>query len=215
METAFGWIGRILEFFINLFPLLTIVKPTHAGIAFVRGNNVKVLHHDNGWWFPNFKLFSWPRPRLWFTRDYWAVRTGLHVTWPFWTEVVTYPIVRQTINLPPQTLMTRDMKSVVMSSIIIYEIVDIEKILVHTYEPETVIRDVAMAAIKRVVLSQDFDKLLRESKKIDQQLTLVVRKSLAERFGVRVIKVMFTDLTPARSYRLWGNPPAYEGMEEE
>lgn len=215
METAFGWLGKVFDFLINLVPLLNVVKPTHAGIAFVRGNNIKVLETGNGLWFPNFKIFAWPRPKQWFTRDYWVNRTGLHVTWPFWTEVITYPIVQQTVNLPPQTLVTKDRKSVVMSSIIIYEITDIEKILVHTYEPETVIRDVAMAAIKRVVIRQELDTLLNQADKVDQKLTEVVRNSLAKKYGVKVIRVMFTDLTPTRSFRLWGDPPANIYASEE
>ena len=214
METAFGWIGKIVDFLINLLPYLTIVKPTHAGIAFVRGNYIKAIKHNNGIIFPNFVLFMLPRFNRWFTKDYWIVRSGLHLTWPMWTEVMMYPIVRQTINLPPQTLVTKDGKTIVISSIIIYEISNIELILVQTYDPETVIRDVAMGAIKMVVINKSSGEILSETRKIDQELTVAVRKILADRFGVKVIRTMMTDICPSRSFRLWTTPVIESVVEE-
>ena len=85
METAFAWLGEIMNWFGKWFPRLLIVRSTHAGVRFRHGKKPE------------------------------ALMPGLRVYWPLVTEVDIIPTARQTHNLPTQALMTSDGKKVVVS----------------------------------------------------------------------------------------------------
>ena len=78
MESALGWLQSIFDTILKLFPRLLIVGATHGGVKFVRGSKVVEL------------------------------KPGLHLYWPIVTEIETYCVVRQVIDLPTYTLTTKD-----------------------------------------------------------------------------------------------------------
>ena len=88
METAFAWLGEIMNWFGKWFPRLLIVRSTHAGVRFRHGSKPSPL-------FP-----------------------GLRVYWPLVTEVEVIPTARQTHNLPTQALTLDAKKVVVSGVVI-------------------------------------------------------------------------------------------------
>ena len=50
------------------------------------------------------------------------MKPGIFWWWPAWTEIHVQEVVRQTLNLPPQSLMTEDRKDIAVSGIVVYEI---------------------------------------------------------------------------------------------
>jgi regulator of protease activity HflC (stomatin/prohibitin superfamily) len=137
-----------------------------------------------------------------FTRDkVKEIGPGLHVYLPFWANPDTYPVKRQTINLPAQVLTTADKKSVVIDVAVIYEVDDILKALVDTFNLEDTIRDTAQGAVKRVVIGETFDDLQRKQTIVDKLLTKKVRAFLRP-YGIKVIKAFVISYSQVRVFRL-------------
>lgn len=133
METAFGWVGAIIDFFGSFIPRLVIVKATHGGVAFDCGHKIRKLP------------------------------PGLHFYIPLISEVIVWPTKRQTTNLSVQTLVTSDNRVIAAGGIIVYEIPDVVSFLTTTYDGEDTIKDYALSAIKRVICSTSFDDLRAET----------------------------------------------------
>jgi regulator of protease activity HflC (stomatin/prohibitin superfamily) len=130
---------------------------------------------------------------------------GVHVYWPIWSEPETYPIRRQTLNMPPQVLTTLDDVSVLVSVVVIYDIADIERVLVNSFEFEATIRDVAQGAVKTVVASHTYDDLRGSASGADAELTRRIR-SAVKPYGGRIRKVLISDFARVRVFRVVGEP---------
>jgi regulator of protease activity HflC (stomatin/prohibitin superfamily) len=164
VDSAFAFIGDLVQWFGRLIPRILIIKATHAGVAFVRGSNVVKLD------------------------------TGLHIYWPFWTDVETYPVARQTLNLPMQTLITSEKDEIIVGGIVVYEINDIVKALGQTWDLDDTIRDISMACIKTVIVTHKVDDILANYKQIDVHLVEELQESLSQ-FGITVINAYLSDFS--------------------
>jgi regulator of protease activity HflC (stomatin/prohibitin superfamily) len=166
MDAALGWIGQLVDWLLQLLPRITWVPVTHGAVTITRGR--KVRSYGPGivgrWWRP-----------LW---------------WPAWTEVHTYPTVRQTHNTPSQTLTTLDCKSVSVSGVIVYRIPDLEKALTSQWDLEDTINDISQAAMRSFVCSRSFDELRTED---GAELKAAIQKPLS-RYGVGVSEAWITSL---------------------
>ena len=148
-----------MECFGRLIPRLLIVRSTHRGVAFVSGK----------------------APR--------KIGPGLRWYWPVTTEVELLPVVRQTLNLHTQILLTADHRSVAMSAIVVYRINDILRAVAKTHDVADTIADVAQTAVVTTVANTKMENLT------ELDLTNDVRSEL-RRFGVRVEKCAITDWSP-------------------
>lgn len=173
MDAALAWVGHLAEWFGKFFPRWVIVNTTHAGVKFVRGK--KVI----------------PLP------------PGVHWYWPATTDLEIYPTARQAADLRTQTLMTTDGKTLVVGGLIVYQIVDIEAILAHTWDPEQTIKDIALSAIHDVLVRLSWIDIRTEQEHgtLALRLRKRVRQELAK-YGVKVLKVTLTDLAQTRVYKL-------------
>lgn len=199
------------EFFVWL---LKWVPRRQLILEYERG--VKMTPPARGWFEKSFRfilLFEWVK---WLFRcksqEVVALESGCWWYWPLFTEIRTWPVVRQTLNIPPQTLTTVDGCTVVVSGTVVYDIDDIVKILVHTYDPEDTIREAAALAVCNIVTSRSFEDLKTdlEMKKgprsmsvLNEELTLSAKRVLQE-FGVRTIRAFVSDYCEAKSLRVWG-----------
>ena len=112
MNAAFAWISDFVNLFISFFPHLIIVKKIESGVKFVRGKHVKIL------------------------------KPGLRWYWPLVTEQEVVVVVRQVTNLAPQTLMTKDGKTVIASAVVVYRVSNIEAFLVENHDADEAIGEV-------------------------------------------------------------------------
>jgi regulator of protease activity HflC (stomatin/prohibitin superfamily) len=101
VDKAFGWLGEIFQTLLRVIPWLVIVPATHRGVAFVRGFKVKE-------WAP-----------------------GLHWYWPVVTTYKLLIVVRQTVRIQSKVIMTRDLKTVTVGSLVTYHINDVIAAGVH------------------------------------------------------------------------------------
>lgn len=172
MDTAFAWIGQIMEWLGKLIPRLLIVRRTHAGVKFVGGSKIVEL------------------------------KPGLHFYWPITTEVEVMPVARQTHNLLTQVLMTKDGKSIVIGAVVIYEINNIVDALSNNWDVSDTISDVTQMAVVNVVNGWDFADLQKElGAKVENELSIETRKQLKP-FGVKVIRCGVSDFSLCRVHRV-------------
>lgn len=173
MDAALGWIGQLVEWLGKLFPRWSIVRTTHRMIKFIGGKKIIVLG------------------------------PGVHFWWPARTEIEMVPVARQADDLRSQTLVTADDKTTVVGGILIHEIFDVEKFVTLSYDGLATIKDITLTAIHDVVCQMSWEELKAEQRKgtLDTKLKNAAKKALEE-YGVRVIKVMLTDLAPARVIKL-------------
>ena len=140
-----------------------------------------------------------------FTSDKTKVlKAGLPWYLPFWSEPMLYPVKRQTLNLPPQVLTTKDDKEILASVVVTYEIDDIHKALVDTYDFEDTIRETAQGAVKKVLSTKTFDEVKADQHELDIELCRRIR-SVIRVYGVKVLEAVITDLGKTRIYRLVGD----------
>lgn len=160
---AFAWIGEIFQWIARFIPRLEICRATHGGVKFVNGKKVK------------------------------PITPGLYFYWPLVTEIEIIPTRQQTIDVPPQKLTTKDGKSVLVASVLVYEVDDTVKACADTYDIDKTASDVVSTAAVHAITSRDFDDVLKE-------LTAAVSKDIKRRswsllrpFGLKVIDAKVSD----------------------
>lgn len=182
---AFSWIGDLLEWIVDWIPRVEICRATHRGVKFVCGKHVK------------------------------EINPGLYVYWPQTTECVVIPVVRQSVNLPPQTLTTKDGFSVLVSPVLIYEIDDIRKALADSYDVDDTITEIGGLAVVDAVASRTFEE-------IRENLTTKVKKDITDKsrlllapFGVKVKVGLLSDFAKCRVIRIAGDAGANVFEDDE
>lgn len=175
MDTAFGWLGKIIEWFGRFIPILVVVRATHNGVKFIRGSRIKKM------------------------------LPGLHVYWPLTTEIELIPVVRQTKNLFNQVLVTRDQKTVSAGIVIVYTIEDVIKAIGESWDINDTIIDISQAALISVITKMNLPELISEiTDKVENELSKTARAKLKP-YGVAVIRCALTDLSPCRTIKLMGD----------
>lgn len=175
-------LSQFFNFIISFLPRYTIVKTTHAGVKFVRGNNVVELNSSNGIYFPVFS-----RSRL---IDF--QKSGIHIYWPIVTEVIQVPIKRQTTKLDKQILTTKDNQTILVAGIVVYEVDDVTKLLTETWDYDDTIKDYATVCIQKTITTNNFSDI--QNINLNEEL----RKNLKP-FGIKVIRVNLCDCATGRA----------------
>jgi regulator of protease activity HflC (stomatin/prohibitin superfamily) len=164
MEAAFSWLGDLARWMAMWVPRLGVCRATHGGVKFVRGKKVK------------------------------AIRPGLFLWWPLVTEYVIIPTVRHPVDLPSQSLTTKDGKSIMVSVTLVVEISDVIRALGRTWDVDDMISDVGTAASIPVVCGRTWSELRKGLEEdVCDELVQEARKLLRP-YGVKVIKGRFTDI---------------------
>lgn len=145
---------------------------------------------------------------------------GVHVYWPIVMRPMVHPVVRDTLNLPPQTLPygNKEPLGLTISVTVVYTIDDILKALAQTYDFMVTIRDRAQAGVVPVVIGRTVDELVDKYQRINSAITKRIRKDLAP-FGVRVETAFMSDFHLTAMYRVLGQtsilPVAIQSEVEE
>ncbi len=127
---------------------------------------------------------------------------GLHWKIPFFDVISNYTVVTTTITLPPQSLTTRDGKSIVVRAQIKYKICDLSKYAVDVYDTTDALSDTTCGIIHDIVADTDWHVL--RSKSLKSTLTSEVQPQALD-WGIDVAQVTITDLAEMRSYRLFNS----------
>jgi regulator of protease activity HflC (stomatin/prohibitin superfamily) len=132
------------------------------------------------------------------------IEPGIFWWWPAWTEVHVQEVVRQTLNLPPQSLLSRDGKDIAVSGIVVYEIVDPLTAFVKVHDLDDAIQDMSLASIKAVLWGRSVDEIDRQAADLDDALCKECREKLKD-WGVNVHNVFLSDVSNAFVVRHLGS----------
>jgi len=164
MEAAFSWIGDLVAWFAALIPRWDICRATHGGVKFVRGH--KIL----------------------------PIKPGIFWYWPAVTECVIVPTARQSFNIPPQSLTTKDGKTVLVSVVLVAKIVDVVKALGMSWDVDDTVTEVGGAAAIVEVGTRTWKEIRDDladgtmSNDIEKRARRLLRP-----YGVQVLKGRLTD----------------------
>jgi hypothetical protein len=86
-----------------------------------------------------------------------------------------------------------------------YHIADVRAYLLDIWDSADVLNDVTLGAIKKIVASVDYSEL--QSSGIEQDVISIVQEE-AQKFGVHVHNVTFSDLGKVKSLRLITSEPS-------
>jgi len=129
-----------------------------------------------------------------------AVEPGLNWKIPFFDQILTTPVITQTVNLKPQTVTSLDEKGVVLSSIVRYHIHDVQKFLLGVMHANDVLVDTTQGIIRNMVENTYWDNLV--------DLTNIVTPEVNTQvvgWGITVEQVSFPDLGQIVTYRIMGD----------
>lgn len=125
---------------------------------------------------------------------------GIHWIIPFGVDnVILDNVVPRTCRLNPQSLMTKDGKLVAVSGVITASIRHIRKAVLEVEGVDHALVDACTAAIAEHVTESTFEELRTEE--FREKLTKACR-SQAFRYGLEIIRVQLSDLSPCRVVRL-------------
>lgn len=125
--------------------------------------------------------------------------TGFHIVAPFYIEtVIKDVVVLRVINLPAQSLTTRDGKTVVIGGVARASISDIRKATMDVDGVDGAVRDSCLGAIGEMVEEATWEDMLTPA--FRDGLLRRVRDEVRE-FGVKVRSVKLSDKALSRAYR--------------
>jgi regulator of protease activity HflC (stomatin/prohibitin superfamily) len=138
----------------------------------------------------------------------WVVELGpgLHFVIPLRVDnCIVENVVIETMRLKPQSLTTRDGKSIVVSSVVTFTIEDIRKFLLEVEGRNTIIEDSGYGATSNFVMHRSWSEL-NAMEDVGNELAKVVRRQ-CKRYGVNVLTVQVVDFIQCRSIRLMTTYP--------
>jgi regulator of protease activity HflC (stomatin/prohibitin superfamily) len=127
---------------------------------------------------------------------------GFHVCAPFKIDrVLTIDTAIRTLRLGAQSLVTRDGKPVIVNTVVACEIADVQRAILSVHAIEHVIDDSCSGLVAAFVANHSLEFIVHCCAEPDSSLVLHCQENAAQ-YGVRIIRVQFTDVTPSRTFRM-------------
>lgn len=134
---------------------------------------------------------------------------GWHWKWPTFEEDYQALVIPTTYDLKPQSLVTKDGKSVVVRGMIKSKTEDTKKFLLESYDQVDALGDTTMGVIARLVMDSTYQELMSSDYDINNKITIKARVA-AKAYGIYVLQVTLIEITPARSLRIFNDKVAEE-----
>jgi regulator of protease activity HflC (stomatin/prohibitin superfamily) len=126
--------------------------------------------------------------------------TGGYFKIPFIDKIDIYNSTDITSSLPPQSLITKDKKQVVVRIMIKWCIEDVTLFGNKIFGEYDVISDIGQSSVREIVSARSIDEFA--SLGVDRAIRDKL-KSYLSTYGIKVINVAIIDFTECRSYRLF------------
>lgn len=193
MTFGLDWLNDVAKWLAQWMPHWDVCDPTHAGVRF-RARLRRKPEQD--------------------AVEVSVISPGLYVYWPLTTRVYVVPVVRQSVDLPAQSLTTRDGKSLLVSITLIYTITDIIAALTQNYDVGDTIKEIGSAAAVRSIVTRTWSEVRASlgTGDIDRELKTAARR-LLKTYGVQVIDARITDCAIHTALRVDGTPMAFYPQE--
>ena len=125
------------------------------------------------------------------------VKPGIRFKVPFIDHIWVAYTVAQTVDLLPQTLTTKDGKSIVLKGIIRYKVIDCKKYLMTVNSAKDVLVDTVQGVIREIIEDYTWGSDIELNDLITEKSASVV-----DVWGIKVESVTLTDFGIIRTYRL-------------
>ncbi len=130
-----------------------------------------------------------------------CLEPGLHFVLPGNIDnVLVDRVIPRTVNLGSQGLVTKDSKTITLSAVITAQIRDIRKAILEVENVDEALMDSCYATIGDLVVAHDWDSI--KTPEFAETVTKACRKQ-AFRYGIEILRVQLSDLTPSRALRLF------------
>ena len=157
------------------------------------------------------KLFCWV-PRIWLIgpdeggvretcgKWYRAIAPGWYIYWPVLQKCISITVTPQVINLPNQSMMTKDRHIIAISGAIEYSIPNAEKAILCVRDFDTSLRNLAMGTIARYLNRKSYEEC-GELGGLEREVLGALRRKVDE-WGLSIIKFWITDFVEHKVYRI-------------
>lgn len=130
-----------------------------------------------------------------------AFGPGIHFRLPFWLDkVFETVVVFQVLNLPNQSVVTKDGVKVAVSFTLAYKIFDVKAALLKVHDVDEAIQNIAIGVVAEEISERDW-QTCRNLKKLAEDVHKIIAAKVNE-FGVDVIEIKFTDMVDHKIIRL-------------
>lgn len=129
MESAFSWIGAIIEWFGLFIPRRVIVRKTDRLIKFTY--NGEVIEK----------------------------KPGIRWYWPFTTEIVELTVVRQPLDIRATRFTTKDNRPCIADCTVVYYIQDPVKFLTENYDGHLALSECVSSNLRDALSEMDFEEI--------------------------------------------------------
>ena len=126
------------------------------------------------------------------TRD-----SGANVIIPMFQRVVRVDMRERVIDVPPQSVITKDNVSVVVDAIIYFQVTDPVKVVYNIENFALAALKLAQTNLRNVIGDMELDSTLTSREKINTQLRVVMDEA-TDKWGVKVTRVEIQKIDPPR-----------------
>lgn len=138
--------------------------------------------------------------RLRFGKFVSELEPGFHWQWPFNIDNILNENVVPKVYMPPaQALVTIDGKPILIGAVITHSVRSIKKALLDVENVHDAVRDACLATIGELVTKSTSAEVL--GPEFAERVTAECRKR-GFKYGVEIECVRFSEMTPARTYRM-------------
>jgi len=147
MDSAFGWLGQVMDAVICIFPRREVLEDTHGGVRYRFGKREELPTDGRVLWY-----------------------------WPLVTKIRTYPHILQTCNLENQTLTTKDGHTIGLSGIVRYQVPRPFIFLTQCWDGEDTIRDIVLSNISDYIENCTLQEFRDNFRRVKQRVRRALEK---------------------------------------
>ncbi len=126
---------------------------------------------------------------------------GLHVLVPFLDTVrATVSLKENTMDVPPQGVITKDNVTITIDTVVFYQITDAKKAVYEIEDLRSSIRYLATTTIRDIVGKMDLDSTFSSREEINVQLREILDVA-TDKWGCKVNRVEIKDINPPKDIR--------------
>ena len=128
-----------------------------------------------------------------------VLEPGWHFKIPYIDSYISHTVVTTTMSLPPQTVVTKDGKSIVVEAVARYCVDDIRVFLLEVHDQKDAVQDLTEGSVADVISSKMWQQCVDDD--IENEISIIARREV-KRFGVRLDRVILTTIAPVKSLRI-------------
>lgn len=171
--SAFAWLGEFLKGMTSFIPRLRLVKAGHGAIRYSPRGKSEVL------------------------------KPALYIYWPMVQAFEDFPTAGQTIEVPKQALLTKDLKTVSVGAAMTFEVEDLQAFCVDNWNTFDDVDDIAQVAVRDVVKEHTLAEIQTDPE-MDEKLRRAAQRRLRN-YGVRVKRMAIKTFAPSQLIHVIGD----------